>query len=61
MTDLLSAAGLILLTFLQEILPSPFAGMLIAVMVYAIVQLRNVKRKFKTVTARTVPRGFTDA
>ena len=32
----LSAAGLILLTFLPELLPSPFAGILIAVMVYAI-------------------------
>lgn len=32
----LSAAGLILLTFLPEILPSPFAGILISVMVYAI-------------------------
>lgn len=33
---LLSAAGLILLTFLPEILPSAFAGILIAVMVYAV-------------------------
>ncbi len=33
---ILSAAGLILLTFLPEILPSPFAGILISVMVYAI-------------------------
>ncbi len=32
----LSAAGLILLTILPEILPSPFAGILIAVMIYAI-------------------------
>ena len=32
----LSATGLILLTFLPELLPSPFAGILIAVMVYAI-------------------------
>ena len=32
----LSAAGLILLTFLPELLPSPFAGILISVMVYAI-------------------------
>ncbi len=33
---LFSAAGLILLTFLPELLPSPFAGILISVMVYAI-------------------------
>lgn len=33
---LLSAVGLILLTFLPEILPSAFAGILISVMVYAI-------------------------
>ncbi|MDE6903906.1 MAG: MFS transporter [Lachnospiraceae bacterium] len=32
----LSAAGLILLTVLPEILPVPFAGILIAVMIYAI-------------------------
>ena len=32
----LSAAGLILLTFLPELLPSPFAGILISVMMYAI-------------------------
>ena len=32
----LSAAGLVLLTFLPELLPSPFAGILISVMVYAI-------------------------
>ncbi len=32
----LSAAGLILLTVLPEILPSPFAGILTAVMVYAV-------------------------
>ncbi|MCM1037908.1 MAG: MFS transporter [Roseburia sp.] len=32
----LSAAGLILLTILPEILPSPFIGILIAVMIYAI-------------------------
>lgn len=32
----LSAAGLILLTILPEILPSPFAGILTAVMVYAV-------------------------
>lgn len=33
---ILSAAGLILLTILPETLPSPFAGILIAVMIYAI-------------------------
>ncbi len=33
---ILSAAGLILLTILPEVLPSPFAGILIAVMIYAI-------------------------
>lgn len=33
---ILSAAGLILLTILPEALPSPFAGILIAVMIYAI-------------------------
>ena len=32
----LAAAGLLLLTFLPEALPSPFAGILIAVMIYAI-------------------------
>lgn len=32
----LSAAGLILLTVLPEILPAPFAGIMIAVMIYAI-------------------------
>ncbi len=32
----LSAAGLILLTILPDILPTPFAGILIAVMVYAV-------------------------
>lgn len=32
----LSAAGLILLTVLPEMLPSPFAGILIAVMIYAV-------------------------
>lgn len=32
----LSAAGLILLTALPELLPSPFAGILIAVMIYAV-------------------------
>ena len=36
MAHVLSAAGLILLTILPEILPVPFTGMLIAVMVYAI-------------------------
>ncbi len=33
---ILSAAGLILLTVLPEVLPSPFAGILTAVMVYAV-------------------------
>lgn len=33
---ILSAAGLILLTVLPEILPVPFAGILIAVMIYAV-------------------------
>ena len=33
---ILAAAGLVLLTILPEILPSPFSGILIAVMVYAI-------------------------
>ncbi len=33
---ILSASGLILLTLLPEILPSPFIGILIAVMIYAI-------------------------
>lgn len=33
---ILSAAGLLLLTVLPELLPSPFAGILIAVMIYAI-------------------------
>src|SRR5574344_1896558 len=32
----LSAAGLILLTILPEVMPSPFVGILIAVMVYAV-------------------------
>ena len=32
----LSAAGMILLTILPEILPAPFAGIMIAVMIYAI-------------------------
>lgn len=32
----LSAAGLVLLTVLPEVLPSPFAGILISVMVYAV-------------------------
>ena len=36
MAHVLSAAGLILLTVLPEALPSPFAGILIAVMIYAI-------------------------
>lgn len=36
MAHVLSAAGLILLTVLPEILPSPFAGILIAVMIYAV-------------------------
>lgn len=33
---ILSAAGILLLTILPEVLPSPFAGILIAVMIYAI-------------------------
>lgn len=33
---ILSAAGLVLLTILPEVLSSPFAGILVAVMVYAI-------------------------
>ena len=36
MAHVLSAAGLILLTILPEVLPSPFAGILIAVMIYAV-------------------------
>ncbi len=36
MAHVLSAAGLILLTVLPELLPSPFAGILIAVMIYAV-------------------------
>lgn len=36
LAHVLSAAGLILLTILPEVLPSPFAGILIAVMVYAV-------------------------
>lgn len=36
MAHALSAAGLILLTVLPELLPVPFAGILIAVMIYAI-------------------------
>lgn len=36
MAHILSAAGLILLTVLPEILPVPFAGILIAVMIYAV-------------------------
>lgn len=32
----LSAAGLVLLTVLPEVMPSPFAGILIAVMIYAV-------------------------
>ncbi len=36
LAHILSAAGLILLTILPELLPSPFAGLLAAVMVYAI-------------------------
>lgn len=36
LAHVLSAVGLILLTVLPEILPSPFAGILIAVMVYAV-------------------------
>ncbi len=33
---ILSAAGLVLLTILPDILPAPFAGILIAVMIYAV-------------------------
>lgn len=36
LAHILSAAGLILLTILPDLLPSPFAGLLAAVMVYAI-------------------------
>lgn len=36
MAHVLSAAGLILLTILPEILPAPFIGILIAVMIYAV-------------------------
>lgn len=36
MAHVLAAAGLILLTILPEVLPSPFAGILIAVMIYAV-------------------------
>lgn len=36
LAHILSAVGLILLTILPEALPSPFAGILIAVMVYAV-------------------------
>ena len=36
MAHILSAAGLLLLTVLPELLPSPFAGILISVMVYAV-------------------------
>ena len=36
LAHVLSAAGLIMLTILPELVPSPFAGILIAVMVYAI-------------------------
>ncbi len=36
LAHVLSAAGLIMLTVLPELMPSPFAGILIAVMVYAI-------------------------
>lgn len=36
LAHLLAAAGLILLTILPEVLPSPFIGILIAVMIYAI-------------------------
>lgn len=36
LAHVLSAAGLIMLTVLPELVPSPFAGILIAVMVYAI-------------------------
>lgn len=36
MAHVLAAAGLILLTILPEVLPSPLAGILIAVMIYAV-------------------------
>lgn len=36
MAHIFAAAGLILLTVLPEVLPTPFAGILIAVMIYAI-------------------------
>lgn len=36
MAYVLSADGLVLLTVLPEILPIPFAGILIAVMIYAV-------------------------
>src|SRR5574344_2474298 len=36
MAHMLAAAGLILLTVLPEVLPSPFVGILIAVMVYTV-------------------------
>lgn len=36
MAHVLAAAGLLLLTILPEILPVPFIGILIAVMIYAI-------------------------
>ena len=36
LAHVLSAAGLISLTVLPEILPSPFAGILISVMIYAV-------------------------
>lgn len=36
MAHVLSASGLILLTVLPEVLPSPFAGILTAVMIYAV-------------------------
>ena len=36
LAHVLSAAGLILLTVLPEILPAPFVGILIAVMIYAV-------------------------
>lgn len=36
LAHVLSAAGLLLLTVLPEILPAPFAGILIAVMIYAV-------------------------
>ena len=36
MAHVLSAAGLVLLTVLPEILPAPFVGILIAVMIYAV-------------------------